>query len=117
MADVSPSRANWTQVSVHAADVKNVLRAYSIEVSASSAHDLKQVRTARTRARYFPADSIRTTSFSACDELEGPTTTATSLTRRTEAGRVGDVPRPKPLGSAVKDSDGVPLGGSTLPWV
>ncbi|GFZ46279.1 hypothetical protein JCM24511_04526 [Saitozyma sp. JCM 24511] len=30
------------KVSVHAADVKNVLRAYSIEVSASSAHDLKQ---------------------------------------------------------------------------
>ncbi|OCF44683.1 hypothetical protein I317_01372 [Kwoniella heveanensis CBS 569] len=30
------------KVSVHAADVKNVLRAYSIEVSASTASDLKQ---------------------------------------------------------------------------
>ena len=31
------------KVSVHTADVKNVLRAYSIDVSASSPNDLKQV--------------------------------------------------------------------------
>ena len=30
-------------MSVHAADVKNVLRAYSIEVSASTKADLKEV--------------------------------------------------------------------------
>ena len=32
-----------SQVSVHLADVKNVLRAYSIEVSASTLGDLKEV--------------------------------------------------------------------------
>lgn len=36
---------DYLQVSVHAADVKKVLRTYSIEVSASTPTDLKQVRT------------------------------------------------------------------------
>lgn len=34
------------QVSVHLGDVKNVLRAYSIDVQASSANDLKEVSAA-----------------------------------------------------------------------
>ena len=41
------------QVSVHAEDVKNVLRTYSIEVNASSKDDLKEVRALR------PVVSIR----------------------------------------------------------
>lgn len=35
---------DYPQVSVHAADVKKVLRAYSIEVSASTPTDLEQVK-------------------------------------------------------------------------
>lgn len=35
---------SYSQVSVHAADVKKVLRTYSIEISASTPADLEQVR-------------------------------------------------------------------------
>lgn len=34
------------QVSVHSADVKNVIRSYSIEISASNLHDLDEVSVA-----------------------------------------------------------------------
>ena len=68
-----------SQVSVHTADVKNVLRAYSIDVSASSAADLKQVCHLCHR-NLEPAVTHRTTSSLVFGGLVVPTTTDQSLT-------------------------------------
>jgi hypothetical protein len=54
-----------------------VLRTYSIEVSASTPADLKEVSSAH--GLFAPQLTFRTKSFSVCDGLEEPTTTDPSL--------------------------------------